>query len=639
MATYPADFIPRKHDVAVSGITSTPSTKGAVKEVDAKITEWMKEAEGSIPETNWRMVSVEDYNFYAGKQDTADVLQLLAEQKRPPSVFNTILPKINMLCGLAAQSNRVPYIFQVSAEDDALTELMNNTFKHYRNKIGLNEKENDCFDHLAKSGRSFLYFYLSKDDPSKPQIKAKRLPGRSVLIDPLSVEYDLSDARYVFIDQWFQKDDILAYWPNFPADAIKSLSSSMNSEPVFYNSVSDKYRITECWYRKYEKRVYFVNPLTGQQEDVSLKEFSKFTALLQKGITLPNGQVIQYTDPIPNQVALAKRVYYSVFSAQYELEGGPTPYRFQYFPIVLYGAYRDENENRWFGVITMMKDPQRARNVMRRQLVHLLQTSPKGILEHEVGAIVNEDEYDKKSSEPGFRLIINKGYMDKVRHSSQPQISPVYNHLDAQFEQDEKDVSGVQDPLLGIQTSSREPGITVRMRQETGIAVLYILFSNFRKSRILGGKILLALIQQFVTAPEVIRIQGQEGAMLMQINSQKNPQASNFNDISVGEYDLVIDETVENTTMRMVIAQMLIDFAQSNPGSIPPDLIMEYSDMPFSAKQRVSQYHQMMMEREDARFRAELEAKGISEAMSNATKVHATNAKSKVAKPSESKEK
>jgi hypothetical protein len=169
--------------------------------------------------------------------------------------------------------------------------------------------------------------------------------------------------------------------------------------------------------------------------------------------------------------------------------------------------------------------------------------------------------------------------------------------------------------------------------------VLYILFNNFRKSRILGGKILLELIQQFVTAPEMIRIQGQEGMMLMQINSQKNPQAPNFDDVSVGEYDLVIDEAVENTTMRMVIAQMLTEYAQANPGTIPPDLILEYSDMPFSAKQRVTQYHQMMMEREDARYRAELEARGKSDAMANVTKVQTAKAKAKVARPSESKEK
>jgi hypothetical protein len=188
---------------------------------------------------------------------------------------------------------------------------------------------------------------------------------------------------------------------------------------------------------------------------------------------------------------MEKKVFYAVYSGNKMLEEGPSPYRHSHFPGVLFGAYKNENENRWFSVITMMKDPQRGRNTMRRQLQHLLQTAPKNLLAHETGVLVNEEEYDAKSAQPNFRLVINPGKFDRWKFSEQPQISPIYASLDQTYEQDMKDSSGIQDSLLGVQTSSREPGVTVRLRQQTGMAVLYILFDNFRESRLHAAELMV----------------------------------------------------------------------------------------------------------------------------------------------------
>ncbi len=378
--------------------------------------------------------------------------------------------------------------------------------------------------------------------------------------------------------------------------------------PLFYNTVTMKYRITECWYRKFVRIMWFNNPFTNKVESLPETEYAKFVKAATEGFNvegkeykLPEGQKIK---AIPR---MQKKVFYKIFSGTFVLEEGPSPYEHNWFPYVLFGAYKSEDDNRWFSVINMMKDPQKGRNAMRRQLLHLLNTSPKGLLVHEVGALVNEEEYDKHSSEPNFRLQVGHNKMDKYKFTDQPQISSIYAQLDGVFEQDIKDVSGAQDSLLGIQTSSREPGITVKMRQETGIAVLYILFSNFRESRLQCGRLMMAMIQQYVKAPQLIRFEGQNGMQLLQINSQMNPALTGFNDISAMDNDLAIDEAVENNTMRMAIAQMLTDYSQSNPGSIPPDLIMEYSDMPFSVVQRVKQYNAAMQKREDDKWQAELE--------------------------------
>ena len=67
----------------------------------------------------------------------------------------------------------------------------------------------------------------------------------------------------------------------------------------------------------------------------------------------------------------------------------------------------------------------------------------------------------------------------------------------------------------------------------------------------------------------------------------------------------------------MAIAQMLIEYSQNNPGVIPPDVVLEYSDLPFSVQQRVMEYHRAMLAREDAKAQAELELKKEKQNNSN----------------------
>jgi len=170
-----------------------------------------------------------------------------------------------------------------------------------------------------------------------------------------------------------------------------------------------------------------------------------------------------------------------------------------------------------------------------------------------------------------------------------------------------KTVSGIPDSLMGVQTSSREPGVTLRSRQETGFAVLYTLYNNLSKSRLLGGKILLSFIQQYVTLPTIIRIGGGEAAKLAEINSQINPQVEGFNDITTGEFDLIMEESVETNTMRAIIGQVLLDFSHNNPGTIPPDIVLDYLNIPYTAKERVKEFHAQQRELEQANIEADRE--------------------------------
>lgn len=567
--------------------TSTKVGTGKKEDKDLdQLLQWLKDTEESKPEVTYREVSAEDYNFYSGDQDTTEVKLALEAKKRPATVYNEIKPKIDMLVGMAAQTKHETNILPVGTEDESFVELMSGTLKHFQRKIKAKRKELEVFEHTVKSGRSLLYFYIDSSNPFKPIIKSKRIEGRNFWYDPDAQEYDYSDARFLFIDKWLAKEEIEQFWPNFDVTQAEQSGRQIDG-PSFFDEAREKYRIVEGWYYKLTEVIYFVNPMTGKVEWLIPSDFNKFVKALQEGIDIGKEEPFIYTDPITQQKSFKKQCYYMIFSSTTKLEGGISELNWESFPAVFCGAYKAYDTNSWFGAVTGMKDPQRTLNTNRRQLIYLLQTLPKGILMHEVGAILNIEEYEERASDPNFHLEIAQGRFDRVKFMQQPTISNIYSLFDDVCVQSMKDTSGAQDSLMGVQTSSREPGITVKARQETGIAVLYILFDNFRETRLNAGRLLMSLIQQYVTEETIVRIEGEKGIQLLQINSQMNPQIEGFNDISAGEFDYVVSETAETMTIRAATAQMLIDFNHNQPGTIPPDVLLEYVDLPFTAKQRV----------------------------------------------------
>jgi hypothetical protein len=554
-----------------------------------KASNWLRQSEGSDSETVWATESEEDYAFYSGDQDTLETKIKLAAAKRPNLVYNEIKPKVDVVVGLAGQNRQLPSAFPVEHNDEALVELANGAIKFFRRDSGLADTEVVCFEHTVKSGRSLMHFYVDDENPFEPNIKVRFVHGRNFKLDPRSINYDMSDARFLFIDFWYDKDEIITKYPKFDPKIVTQLQATNPGSPLFYNAVEDTYRITECWYKESAEVYWITNPITKKQEKVFPDTFNKLKEILATGIDDGTGKMIVDTNfrGIKRWATVYK---YLIFSNCYIFEKGVSKHRWEGFPDVLFGGFKHDKDNRWFGLISVMKDPQKGINTMRRQMQHLLQTSPKGIMIHEVGAIIDIESYETKSAEPNYHMEVAAGALEKVRFTEQPTISPVYGQLLDKDEQFVKDVSGVQNDTLGIQTYSREPGITTQLRQGQNIAILYILLDNFKKSRLQATKLLFSFIQQYVTTQRIIRIEGVNGQQLLQLNSQNDPNAPGFNDVSVGKYDFYVEEGVETVNSRNSLAQLLVDISHNNPGAIPPDLIIEYSGAPFSVVQQLKQY-------------------------------------------------
>ena len=575
-----------------------------------RLNDWLVEAEGSKGAAKYRKESMEDYRFYAGDQDSKELKSAMALLKRPCTVYNEVKPKVDMLVGLGAQMKNIPYPVPTTSQDQAFAELIQGAYRHYRTKLSSGRVELSCFEHRIKGGLSYQHYWIDNENPFRPAIRTARVSGRDCWEDPQSIEYDMSDARYFFRDKWLFADEIHARYPKLPLEQISVVGSSQIDAPSYFDRTTEKYRLVECWFRHLDPVKWFINPITQEEEALAPARFRKFEQALRAGVPMEGGMFqLAPEQPLDSVDGFKKNIYFALFCADTLVESSVTPYKHKQFPYVKYGAYVDEDLNRWFGAVSMMKDPQKNLNTMRRQLTHLLQTAPRGILMHEIGAILNMEDYETRGADPTYHMEINKGQLDSVKFSEQPQISPIYQYLDGMNGQGMKDASGIQDSLMGVQTSSREPGITTQMRQESNIAVLHIIFSNYKESRRLGALQLISLMQQYVTEEELFRIEGNDGVELAAINSQMNPANEGFNDIGASEYDIAIDEDIETTSTRLAVMRMLSDFSVANPGTIPPDVLLEYGNLPMKVQQRVMAFYEERRKEELALKMAEIESK------------------------------
>ncbi|MFA5433251.1 MAG: hypothetical protein WC319_10370, partial [Candidatus Paceibacterota bacterium] len=70
--------------------------------------------------------------------------------------------------------------------------------------------------------------------------------------------------------------------------------------------------------------------------------------------------------------------------------------------------------------------------------------------------------------------------------------------------------------------------------------------------------------------------------------------------------------SVESPSGRAGVAAKLMEYSHNNPGAIPPDIILEYLDVPYSVKQRVLQAWQEQIAFDRKMQEAELKIKLLS---------------------------
>lgn len=555
----------------------------------------------------WQKEAKEDYDFVVGKQWRPEELAEFEKQEKPPLVINRIRPLINILSGWQ-KSNRFDISFLPRTGDDIeLAELREGVTKYVMDKCNYEVSESSTFNDCGIGGIGWFEVRYKYDyEADKGQALIERIDPFSVYCDPEAHELDFSDAKFICRARWADKDELIQLFPdkaeeiqnnyNLYDPVEKEFSERVYIDPMWYNSELKKVRVVECWYKEQSTQTVFYTA-DGQKIPFDEENQEQINLLAAQGLVADYGDI-----PVTN-------IRCCTFFDRTLLEDIPSPYQHKQFPYVpmIY---------EYFGVgdipagfVRALKDPQRELNKRRLQQLHLLNTTAGGGGFVEEGAMTSEqfEEFEKKNNIPGHFNKVMPGGIAKIleREPKSPPVGII--QAEQQATADLMAISGINENLLGTDIAPGSSGRAIELKQRQSITHLSVIFDALRSAKkkiadlLWGSTGRKGIIPQFYTADEVYRIQGENGQKFIHVNQQvveQDPLAGTIiktlNDLSVGDFDIVVSDIESSTTQRRAKAMLFTD-AASKLG-MPPEIVMlpmlELYDIP-KRDQLIQAYKQM----------------------------------------------
>lgn len=574
---------------------------------------------------DWRKEAKEDYDFVTGKQWTEDEKRTFEDTGRPAITINRIKPLINVLSGYQ-RLNRYDIEFYPRTGDDIdLCKIRKGMTKYVLDRSMFESEESAAFLDAAIGGLGwFEVGYKYDEDLADGEAFVKRVDPFGVYVDPEAHLQDYSDAKYICRGKWVSKDELKDVYPEKaeeidaqfalydPAEREGSGGYTDEIDPMWYNSELKKVRLIECWYKERGNKV-LVQLVDGRfvpEQDVT-------TDMIYAGQVAIN----QMGEPVIQEIPTTF-VRVAAFFDKVLLEDIESPYEHGELPFVPLFCYYFGVGDLPAGFVRDLKDPQREINRRRIQELHILNTNSNGGGWIEDGAMTpeQEEEFKKMNAIPGHYNKVKTGALSQGKIiERQPSAPPsAIIQAEGQATNDLTAISGINEALMGVDIPRQSSGRAIELKQKQAITHVAPMFDNLRKSKkqitylLWGKRGKPGIIPQYYNTDKVYRIEGENGQQFIRVNqqvAQQDPMGNmiykTLNDLSQGEFDVVIADVEASTTQRQSQLWSLVEAVSrlQIPGDLVFDAILDLADLPnkqaikekWAAQQQAAQQQQQAM--------------------------------------------
>jgi hypothetical protein len=215
---------------------------------------------------------------------------------------------------------------------------------------------------------------------------------------------------------------------------------------------------------------------------------------------------------------------------------------------------------RWgraLGVVTNLIGPQRVVNKVASQQQHIINITANGGWLVEEDSLINMDIDDLREfgSATGIAIEYRKGAAkpEKIKPN---QLSQGHERLEFLAKANIKEISTINDSKLGDDREDVAAKAIVA-KQQRGSVNQKRYESNAQRTLLMAGRKIIELIQGFYTEPRILRITGEDPVSgtrkteAVAIN-QRNVVGEVLNDLSIGEYDIVITSTPSRDNIQEI---------------------------------------------------------------------------------------
>lgn len=395
----------------------------------------------------------------------------------------------------------------------------------------------------------------SDDDVFDQDIRIKRVPNSfSVVWDPASTQFDMSDANWMFVTEIISKDE---FETRFPKASLSNFDSNENLTQ-YWTAENDGIRIAE-YFRKVPKR--------------------KTIYLWQDGSV--TDELIDGLQPLKSRSVDSYEIEWYLVSGSDVLDG-PKVWPGRYFPLIpVWGKELWVDGKRWFqSLIRHAKDAQRLYNYDRTTYAETLALQPRVpylLTPDQVEG--HERQWDTFFEQNWPYILFNPDPLNPGRPTREapPMISQGVLQGIQIADVELKSTTGLFDPSLGDR-QGQQSGKAILSLQRKGDIGTFTFSDNLGRAITHLARVLVDLIPKIYDTERVVRILGFDGKESNIVVNQRIPSfpPAVLNDITVGKYDVSVSFGPSFATQRIEAANAMIQFCTQG---MPKEMVVGVADI------------------------------------------------------------
>lgn len=500
-------------------------------------------------------------NYFMGIQWDPNDIALLQAQRRPALTINKIISTISNVMGEQIH-NRSDISFQPrSGAPVELAETLTKVFRQISDSNQLDWKRSDMFCDGIITSRGYMDVRLDFTDSMSGEVRIENINPKNVLVDPDAEDYDPDTWNDVFVTKWMTWQDIAILYNEEDAEHLKTRGTSFF--PYGYDSIErerDRFgfyynkgyylgpwdqaevirnvRVIERQWRKMDNQLHFVDPKTGDMRPVPDSWDKKKIAMVAQQFGLATTK------------KLVKRIRWTVTADNIVLHDDWSPYK--HFTVVPYFPYFRRGKT--VGLVENLLGPQEYLNKVTSQELHVINTTANSGWVVQTGKLRNMqiEELEQRGAETGLVLEVEGSPGDVVQKIQPNQTPTGLDRFSYKAEEHIKTISGVNDYQTG---NAREDvsAKAVAMNQNRGALNLGKPMDSMARTDYILARNVLDLVQEFYTEERILnvvanRLTGESEQITI---NQPDPLTGQItNDLTIGEYDVIVSSTPHRETLE-----------------------------------------------------------------------------------------
>jgi hypothetical protein len=490
-----------------------------------------------------------------------------------------------MLTGFQRQHRKSINFVPCEGADPNTTDQYTRLITHVSQMEGLNEVFSKSCELSAVAGMNLLQPYLdfSGSDPAQGQLKLKCWEYNAFLVDPYFRNADMSDAQFVWTQEYISKHEAEARFPD-KIQTVKPMAGTPQRYGNFYflpenynMARNDLMVLSYVWYKwkKKKKRLYSKTrnqffDFAGGEEQLEqilyniedMEEVTVETPCWKLAVVLNDQLMFQGDNPL--------------------WDGPECPF----VPVFWnYEPHINHFDLRVRSLVRTMRDPQFLFNHKVITNNDIASATINAGWKRKVGAVANEDNLKKAGQ--GWDVIINDGYemtdVEKIIPSAVPESDLA---LAEQMQSLIFATSGINLENWSGQNDKQTSSLTVLLKQAANLMVFQKYFDQWDYSLKLVGERLLQIALNNWNAEKVKLFIGEE-------------PTPHFYSKIFAKYQTIVEEGLLTPTQKNFQAQQMLEINERFGREVlPPSMIIK--DMNIQGKAEIMQFLQQQEQQQSA---------------------------------------